>query len=415
MKELLVINHVDTKYLKDFSITVYEGEDLVILGNNYNEIDSLISLFDLYHTDKGFSIISSKTVLVSTLTISENLLLLKSRSSSPYINRSGFNRQAEVILKRLNLDIDIHKPVTDLNLLESISLQLTKAYINNNSTVVFKNLSNFLSDSDYHMLDTILSRFRDLGLTFIYMDSIYSEYLNGEPRVVVIKDGRNFWEFRAGMFSEDIYSRIYRERSHLLLTTDLEITVGGESYITLNKTQYNKKRGVILGLVDTSGHLLPAVIEGITGDKQMILPDVAIIPEFPLETALFNNLTGLENLIFPLSHRLDFLWQKRRYKKSILKSYEIFFPEDDLLSPINNFSRGGIISLTYLRWHLYRPKTLIIIKPFSGMDREILNSINRLMLLLIKRGIEIVILTTNIWELERLGTQLPIDIQKLHP
>lgn len=415
MNELLVLNHVDVKYLKDFSLIIYEGEDLVILGNNYNEINSLISLFFSYHTNRGFTIISSSSALVPTFSISENLLLVKHRGRSPYINSYELDKQVEVILKRLGLGIDIHKSISDLNLVESISLQLTKAFIDNHSTIVFKNLSNSLSDRDYKKFGKVLELFRGLGLTFIFMDSIYSEYLNRESRVVIIKDGRNFWEFRPGGFSEEIYSRIYRENSIQPFPLEQDLSINKKSSILINNRLYMKKNGVILGLVDTRGDLLPNMIESIKGNKRMILPDVAIIPEFPIENSLFYNLTGLENLIMPLSHKLNYLWQKRRYKRSIFNSYTGFFPEDDLNSTLRHFTRSGIISLTYLRWHLYKPKTLIIIKPFSGMDREILNSINNLILLILGRGVEIVILTTNIWELERLSSQFPLDIQKLHP
>jgi len=149
--------------------------------------------------------------------------------------------------------------------------------------------------------------------------------------------------------------------------------------------------------------------------KRLFDNGVVLIDEDPGKTTLFKTFNVIDNLCFPLGNRISNFWNVKRYKKNISLTYKNNFSEDIFNNYISSMDSYDLHSLSYLRWHLYSPDIIILIKPFTSVERQLHVLTMSLIDLLVNKGIGVLILTSNVWELSTLSRIIDINIQRIHP
>lgn len=466
-EELFRIEYLDVNYnsslmLSSFSMELIKGEVLGIYTKNFSEIECLINTlrgdlvplsgrilfknfplkFSSQNSGTNLIVICKQCQLIDSFTVADNIFVIRKGFKKHFIDRKKLEFQAGLMLDKLNINISAGTYIQDLTQLEKIIIQMTRAYILRIPIVIFKNLSSFLSDDDIDQLYPYVILFREAGLSFIVMDSTGNMIETYCHRVIILNRGRNIWTFREGEFSENILTNFFNinknttvepillddNREDFFILKDLESN-------TLKRLNVAVKKGEITGLVDVEGsgieevkNILFGVKKDYTGEiiingskivssfpLKLLNRGVAVIDEDPSKNNLFRGFNGLDNLCIPLSKKVTFFWQNRRYKKNILKRYAHHFSNGALLKRLKYLNTKDLHSLAYLRWHLYSPDMIILVRPFSSVERQLEDLTISLIDLLLKKGIGIIILTSNLWELSTLSTKLPVNIQRLTP
>ncbi len=466
-EELFRIEYLDVNYnrslkLNNFSMELIKGEVLGLYTKNFSEIDCLIDTlrgnivpltgrilfknsplkFNSPNSSDNLIVICKQCQLISNFTVADNIFVIRKGFKKYFINRSKLEFQAQLMLDKLGINISASSYIQDLTQLEKIIIEITRAYILRIPIVIFKNLSSFLSDEEINQLYPFIILFRDAGLTFIVMDSTGNMMETYCHRVIILNKGRNIWTFRKDEFSENRlinFFGVYENRT----VDPILIDDNTEDFFVLNNLESNRlnrlnivvKKGEILGLVDLEGSGIEEIKNILIGSQKeysgeikingsllssssplkLLNSGVAVIDEEPSRNSLFRGFNGLDNLCFPLSKKVTFFWQNRRYKKNILQRYRDFFSDGALISRLKNLDSRDLHSIAYLRWHLYSPDMIILIRPFSSVERQLEDLTISLIDLLVKKGIGIIILTSNLWELSTLSTKLPVNIQRLTP
>ncbi|MGL1890291.1 MAG: hypothetical protein OCD02_01635 [Spirochaetaceae bacterium] len=462
-EELFRLEHIDASYsgrirLKKFSMELYKGEILGVLTHNSREIDSLIEVLSKNDVQssgrvlfkgkpykdigKKVIVIHKKCQLIDNFTVADNIFVIRKGFRKYYINRKKLEFQADIMLKKLGIEIKSNSYIKELTQLEKVLVEILRAYILRIPAVVFKNIYSFLSHEEIDTLYRYLNMFKAVGLTFVILDSTSYIIKRFSSRVIILKNGRNMWTFRDGHFDESIINSFFNLDNNIRKPIISSKNIGNEiirfdkiSNKNLGDLNFSINRGEVLGLVDLEGSATKEIKKILVGESRsytgnvlfkgricnristriLFKNNIGIIDEDPTKTMLFPDFTAIDNLAFSLSNKVPFFWQRTKYRKHIKSSYSKYFPPGVLDEKVCDLSTNELHSLAYLRLHLYSPDLVILIKPFSSVDRHLENLTISLIELLIKKGIGILILTSNLWELSSVTTKIPINIQRLPP
>ena len=111
---------------------------------------------------------------------------------------------------------------------------------------------------------------------------------------------------------------------------------------------------------------------------------------------VFTEMTYLDNLCFLLFEKLGWVNVSFKIRKSVIREYEAILGDDIYAKDITDLRKSSLYSMIYYRIHLFHPKLVFIIQPFTDADLYGRLHILHLIKQLKKRGITIVILAVNL-------------------
>lgn len=460
--EYLDVTHKGNPVLENFSMELFEGDILGILAKNTRETDVLIDVLSGEKIpEKGrisfrgeplqtrypgknspIIVVGRKSQLIDNFNIADNIFVIRRGFRKFYVQRRQLEIQAEMMLGKMGIGLSPVSYAKDLTVLEKLVVEIAKCRILRVPVVVLKSLSSFLSDEDLGRFEHYLDLFRVAGQTFIVMDSTSNIVKNYCSRIIILHKGRNLWTFRAGEFSEVSLARFFpMEEEGPLLSYEPEsrgeviFSLENLSAGTMASLNCRARRGEIRVLLDPEGSRIEEIRKILTGEKRdyrgnvvvkgsvlrslnphrLLKRNIALISEDPAETQLCPQFNGLDNLVFSMGQKVPIFWQRRKFRENILLRYEPYFSPGALWKNLKKLTPRDLQTLSYLRWHLYAPDLVVLVKPFSSVDGQLEDLTISLMSLLLSRGIGLLILTSNLWELSALSEKLPVKIQRLPP
>jgi len=116
----------------------------------------------------------------------------------------------------------------------------------------------------------------------------------------------------------------------------------------------------------------------------------------------------VENLVFASIGKINSLWTSSRYLKSCIQEYEKYFPQINMNRPAEELTIYDQQKLVYLKWHLYNPRVVVCIRPFSSIDAELREITSEMLDLLMKKGIAIIVLGSNYSEMYSIGNKIDL-------
>lgn len=438
--------------LSDFSAAVYQGEILGVLSDHAAEKNDLVGIVTsrlransgrLYidnapcpfeEADKlryrKVGIIHAAKTLVDDLSISENIFVIRKGFKAQIINSRQLNRQTQQLLDEFGLSISPQSIARNLSSVERCSIEIMKAVALGARVVILKDLSSFLSDFEVAQLLQLVERLRNRELGFLMVDSSIRHLSTYADRVVVIKKGRNFWTFRRDEIDEQVINACFPHEQQATDADDDQSVREDKARVlvfdricsgTLDNVSFALHQGEELCIFDREGSgidEIKALLSGehiaqsgrilVNGERftassvwQALDQRVAFVVENPAETMMFPDFTALENLCYPTSKKTVDFWANPAYQASCLREYSPYFDQDALTRYPHELSVQDIHKLIYCRWHLYNPHVVVCIKPFSSVEKSLEDISAFFIGLLLKKGIAVLILTSNEAEADR--------------
>ena len=450
--------------LDNLSMTLYEGEILGVLSNHAGVKKDLVELVSgrkggqsgrLYlgtepcpfedvdrRKFRMVGVIHSVKTLVDDLSISENIFVIRKGVKSQIINKRLLHTQASQLMQEFGLSLEPRTLVRNLSGVERCILEIVKVIALGARIVILQNLSSFLSDFEIEKLLRHAAHLKSKGVGFLMVDSSVSYLAKYADRVVVIKNGRSFWTFGRGELNETVLRSCY-SRDQLIDFPDanidsLELFSEKPEVLIFDRVQsgaldslsFSLHPGEILCIVDREGDGIEEIKALLSGEHQVeaghILTDgvpftahnvwqaldqkIAFIVENPADTMLFPDFTAIENLCYPSSRKTPYFWINPNYLSSCLHEYSPFFDSGVLDQYPGNMSTQDLHKLVYCRWHLYNPSLVVCVKPFSSVDKNLEEISVYFIGLLLKKGIAVLVLTSNASEVG-----IPCRILALNP
>ncbi len=200
-----------TQALEDVSLTLRTGEIHALLGENGAGKSTLIKIMTgveqpdagqmavngaevllgsaLHAQDLGIAAIYQEPMSFPDLSVAENIYI-SHRDRGRLIDRRRMRRDAETILDRLGVHLDVNEPARGLTLAEQQTVEIAKALSLRVRILIMDEPTASLSAHEVRRLFGIVESLRRDGVAILFISHRMEEVFQIADRVTILRDGR---------------------------------------------------------------------------------------------------------------------------------------------------------------------------------------------------------------------------------
>lgn len=202
-----------THALRSVTVTIRPGEVHAIVGENGAGKSTLMKILcGAYKPDQGTILLNGATVhigspqqamdhgiaivhqtftLVPELSVAENIFLGRlPRTASSLVDWNRLYQDAEGVLRRLDLDLDVRKPVRALGAAGRQVTEIARAVSLNAKILILDEPTAVLGQNEVDKLFSVIRGLQAHGVTILYISHRLAEIFSIADRVTVLKDGQ---------------------------------------------------------------------------------------------------------------------------------------------------------------------------------------------------------------------------------
>ncbi len=430
------------KALDNVDFHIEQGEIHALMGENGAGKSTLIkALTGIYKVDSGEILLNGKRIvpnsvfqmqmaglstiyqeinLIPNMPVYQNIAL--AREHTGFLRKIDWDdarERSRRALARLQLDIDVDKPLNSYGTAIQQMVAIARALSMNSRIVVMDEPTSSLNDTETAALFSLMRSLRDDGVTFLFVSHKLREVFDLCDSVTVLRDGRLVT--RSPMAGLDQYSlvsmMIGRDASQVIGRRVTSATHAGDALVCtlegiksgsrVKGLDFSIARGEILGLAGLLGsgrtetlRLLFGVdrpdkgvirVDGVeqrfTAPHDAIIRHFAFCPEDRKQEGILPNMSVMDNMAITSIRALSWKGIVSRSRKLAMARQCIADFGIKASSPqqtINTMSGGNQQKAILARWLATRPRLLLLDEPTRGIDvgarAEILDMIRRLAL-----------------------------------
>ena len=449
-----------TELLSGIYLEAYKGEMIGIILDHISEKQCLIDILSgQTHLDSGkvyiddekvsedrvctylqklIAIIERKSKLVENLTVAENIFVIRGGGKKYFINKKVLYRQAQQLFDDFNLSIQADARVCSLTLLDKTLVELLKAYIMRRKLIVLSDITTFLSEDEVQIFMDLVLVLKRKGVDFIIVENFHGLLFKYSNRIVVIQKGKTVRIIENKSEDQNIIYRLLLDEDQPsaihAIPQEEEKCLEAKSVLQLKHIAYGKlvdvsldlHQGEVVSLLYQEHESWQQLLQILQGEVvctrgEMLLKEeayrprgiwdaiqkgVCFVEENPIEKMLFYDQSVLDNLCLAMSNKVSGLWMHKRYGKSIRGHMAPYFDEDFFETPLNQLPPVSLQKLIYSKWLLYGPKVVVCHKPFSMTDVHMRRMTQQMIKAYQERGIAVLIATSNVDEVQIMGSSL---------
>jgi len=466
MEKILEISGI----IKDFpgvraldkaKLNVYQGKVMALLGENGAGKSTMMKIMTgiykrdagtIKHNgkevefngpresqDAGISIIHQELNLIDHLSIAENIFLGRELTKNFLIDWNLMFDEADIILKKLNLEYSSKELVGKLSIGEKQMIEIAKALSQNAKIIVMDEPTDALTDTETKSLFNVIRELVAENKSIVYISHRLKEIFEICDYATVMRDGKFIDEAVVADITEDyiiekMVGRKLKDQFPRIDTKlgDISLRVDDLSGEVTKKINFSLQKGEILGIAGlmgagrtelaktiygcfkkTSGKIY---IDGkqveINSPQEALKNKIAYVSEDRKGDGLLLGLSVKENM--SLSSLLNF---ENRCKKIDVKKEGIevkkFISKFNIKTPtmdqlIKNLSGGNQQKVAIAKALMTNPKILILDEPTRGVDvgakKEIYDLINEFK----NQGMSIIIISSEMPEILGLSDRIMV-------
>lgn len=428
--------------LEDFNLQIYEGEIMGMLPFNGQGKRSLLKLLQvnlplydgyIYYngelinswkhssgTHNRIGIIQAKSSLVESMTISDNVFVLRHGFRQEIIHTGLLNHQLQPFLKEIGMEIDADARIEELTVFQRMIVELLRSVVAGNRLIVLEEIGALISDRELQQLHGILRHYAGKGFSFLYISPHFEEENHVCDRVAFLTNGR-IWKVVPKEKMQTETREVYRyslEYSQMVRfhqeKRDQENTERKQQCVWEYYSEAVGKhisfpiyQGEYLAIQIHENKILQEMIQRLT-DIYSADENAAVIQESPTTSMIFPGLSYMDNLCMSLSRRMGNIWKNAKIRNSIRREYEEFLGKDVFDQNVETLTEKQRYQLIYSRVMLQNPRIVYCIRPFKGADLAHRMHIWKLLEMLLEKGITVVDLSLNLSDSLSLADRLLI-------
>lgn len=428
--------------LDNFNLHIFKGEIMGLVCINAHGKEALIHLLsqnipihyghvyfqetlvnNYEHSSMSMNkvaVIEKQSRLVEDLTVADNIFVLRRGFKKYFIDSKMLNSQFERFAQELDIHIDGDELVLNLSFFEKCVVEIIKAVVAGVKLVVIRDISNFISATDLKKIHDFIRYYREQGISFLYICNHHEEAFKICDRISIMENGKILKVLRKKEYFDEImtpytldfraldspsvskvsrdgilkFQNVYTEN-----IKDMNFTVEkGECavFLDMDNTVLADIMKLMMGEMEpSSGHIL---LNGSCCSKgnSDLKKGVCFIQENPIQSMLFRDMSYMDNLCFLVDKKQRSPWINKNIRRSIKKEYGPLVGKDIFAKDITKLSPQSLYNLIYYRIHLYHPKVVFCIQPFSGADMYLRHHLIELINKLKEKKITVVILAVNL-------------------
>ncbi len=444
--------------LKGVKLTVSKGEVHALMGENGAGKSTLIKVltgiyqknggtinFDgeeidcrtpMEANDKGISTIYQELNLVLFQTVYENLFLGREpRDKFGRVDRKTMIAEADRILKDLGIDVDVSAPLSRYPTAIQQMVAIARAVSINAKLVIMDEPTSSLDAQEVQVLFRIIRQLKGQGISVIFISHKLDEIFEICDRLTVFKDGEyvgdydikdlNQFKLISLMVGKDTVTLERKKEGYDFADATPIVNMKNiRQGMRLNGLDVELRQGEVVGLAGLLGSgrtELAQVLFGtsmpddgevfwwgepanIHSPSDAIKKGMGFCTEDRKVEGIVPHLSVKENMTLALLPKLNrFGFVKFKEQDEIVRHYierlKIKTPTPE--QQICNLSGGNQQKVLLARWMCMNPKLIILDEPTRGIDVGAKAEIEDLIQELSKSGISILMISSEIAELER--------------
>lgn len=447
--------------LDDVDFDIKKGEVHALVGENGAGKSTLIKILGgVYRPDRGsifmegkkttiantqqaqankIAVIYQEFNLIPDLSVAENIFIGREPRilGKTFINWRKMNKEAREILKKLDIDIDCAKFVSDLSVAERQMVEIAKALSVDAKLIIMDEPTASLTEKEVAKLFEIISELKSRQVSIIYISHRLEEAFELSERITVLRDGKKIGtkitsetdeEEIVSMMVGKIVKGYFAEKEKIKPEEEVimevkDYTIADEVY----DADFKLRKGEILGFAGVLGsgiHPLLRSIYGIspktTGEiyfegkkvnirnsRDAINLGIGYVTEDRKNEGLLYDMSILQNLTIIIVRLVTFLkglFIKPKEEINIFnkmsQSLDIKFANYN--QRIVFLSGGNQQKVIIGRTLVSDCKVLILLEPTRGIDVGAKAEIHKIMIDLAKQGISIILSSSELPELVNL-------------
>lgn len=388
--------------------------------------------------EQGIGVVPQEIGVLEELTVAENIAVGRwTEGKGPLVSMRALVKVAEEFLESRNVNLDASQKVVRLTAAQKQEVMIARALYREPSVLILDEPTSSMSLQEIENLFRILNELRDKGVTCIFITHKLSEIYQLTDRTTVLRDGEVAGEFLRDEYNDNdiITAMVGRTIDQMYPNRDSEfsqeevlrvedMTIAHPIIADRNMVEgvsFSLQRGEILGISGLVGAGRSEVVNAIYGrlrfrgkvfvegkevkiksttdakragialvteDRKVdgLLPDMTIRPNLTV-----NNLRLISNM---------FLLRRRRERSlatEFTEKLNIQAPSIETL--VTSLSGGNQQKVVLGRVLIGEPKILLLDEPTKGVDVGAKNEIYKIMLDLVREGISIIMISSELPEL----------------
>ncbi|MCS5422954.1 MULTISPECIES: ribose ABC transporter ATP-binding protein RbsA [Psychrilyobacter] len=446
-------------------LNVYEGKVMALLGENGAGKSTMMKIITgiykrdagiIKHNgkevefngpkesqDAGIAIIHQELNLIDHLSIAENIFLGRELTKNFRIDWDLMFSEADIILKKLNLEYSSKELVGKLSIGEKQMIEIAKALSQNAKIIVMDEPTDALTDTETESLFNVIKELVAENKSIVYISHRLKEIFEICDHATIMRDGKfideavvaditedHIIEKMVGRKLKDQFPRIDTELGEVSLRVE---DLNGEVTKDIN---FSLQRGEILGIAGLMGagrtelaktiygcfkktrgqiHIDGKKVE-INSPQEALKNKIAYVSEDRKGDGLLLGLSVKENMSLSSLLKFENTYKKIDEKKEkieveeFISKFNIKTPTMDQL--IKNLSGGNQQKVAIAKALMTNPKILILDEPTRGVDvgakKEIYDLINEFK----HQGMSIIIISSEMPEILGLSDRIMVMYDK---
>ncbi len=388
----------------------------------------------------GISTVYQEVNLCTNISVAENIMLGHEPRRFGRIHWKQLNRQANLALQRLSVDIDVTQPLGNYSIaIQQMTAIARSLEISSAKILILDEPTSSLDTKETDKLFDVMRKLRAEGIGIIFITHFLDQVYRIADRITVLRNGKLVGTYDAAALPriELVAKMLGRSMTDLAAVSKAKVMRGqeaGEAPLleakglgrtgSLAPVDVTLNVGEVMGVAGLLGsgrtelaNLLFGVDTPDTGSLVMkgkrierfsplesLRNGIALCPEDRKAEGIVGDLTIRENIILALQARsgwFRFLNVQRQYEIAdrYIKLLGITTPSPDQL--VKNLSGGNQQKVILARWLATDPQALILDEPTKGIDVGAKAEIQKLVLDLAEEGRSCVFISSELDEVLR--------------
>jgi len=461
---VLQVKHISKRFdttqaLDDVSLDLYPGEIHALMGENGAGKSTLIKIMTgVYQSDDGEMWMDGKPIKVANsvdaqgygiaaiyqepmvypdLNVAENIFITHRRHSF-FVNWKKMYRDADEILAKLGVKLDVRMAARGLTLAAQQTIEIAKAISLHVRVLIMDEPTASLSAHEVEQLFNIARSLRDQGVSILFISHRMEEVFDVADRVTIFRDGR--WistrprsevtperaiQDMVGRKIEEFFAKSKGQRGELLMSVH---NLSREN--VFSGMNFDVYRGEILGFAGlvgsrrtdvgmalfgvepaTSGEIsLDGKTEKIRTPEQALRLGIAYMTEDRRLIGLTMPMSITSNISLPMLHqylsRLGLI--QRSAEEATAEEYRerLTIRAPSIQQPVGMLSGGNQQKVMLSKWLNTRPQLLILDEPTRGIDVGAKVDVHHIINDLAAQGLGIILISSDMPEIMAMSDRI---------
>jgi len=454
---ILQMKHISKRFdttqaLDDVSLELFPGEIHALMGENGAGKSTLIKIMTgVYHPDEGEILLDGQPIRIGNsvdaqtngiaaiyqepmvypdLNVAENIFI-SHRSRGTFVNWRKMYQDAEEILAKLDVKLDVRMSARGLTLAAQQTIEIAKAISLNVRVLIMDEPTASLSAHEAEQLFILARALRTQGVSILYISHRMEEVFEIAERVTIFRDGRRISSMprqevtkerlvrdMVGRKIEDFFAKHKEQRGELLMSVRGLVKTNIFSNIS-----FDLFRGEVLGFAglvgarrtdvglalfgveptDSGEIILDGSVKKIHSPEQALRMGIAYVTEDRRQLGLTMPMSIASNISLPMLQQYlsRFGLIQTREEDTTAEHYreQLSIRTPSIQQPVAMLSGGNQQKVMLSKWLNTKPQILILDEPTRGIDVGAKAEVHQIISELAAQGLGIILISSDMPEI----------------